>query len=139
MPRLLPTQLGLAAANRVYEETPSCQAIIVRMLRWTLRRNPLFKAYLALVAVCFFWGTTYLGIRMSLESFPPLHLVSIRYILSGGLMVIYADARRRQQCARIRRDHHPQRHRGPDHHHLAVLDGGGGSAAARRRATACAD
>ena len=90
---LISTQLGVAAANRLYEETSSCQAIIVRMLRWTLRRNPLFKAYLALVAVCFFWGTTYLGIRMSLESFPPLHLVSIRYILSGGLMVIYAFAR----------------------------------------------
>src|ERR1044071_172398 len=87
MPRLLPTQLGLAAANRVYEETPSCQAIIVRMLRWTLRRNPLFKAYLALVAVCFFWGTTYLGIRMSLESFPPLLLVSARYVISGCLML----------------------------------------------------
>ena len=58
-----------------------------------MRRNPLFKAYLALIAVCFFWGTTYLGIRMSLESFPPLHLVSIRYILSGGIMVLFALAR----------------------------------------------
>src|SRR3954463_16113917 len=93
MTRLIATQLGLAAANRVYEETPSCQPIIVRMIRWVLRRNPLFKAYLALIAVCFFWGTTYLGIRMSLESFPPLHLVSIRYILSGGLMVLFAMAR----------------------------------------------
>src|SRR3954451_1676329 len=93
MAGIIATQLGLTAADRVYEKAPSCQAIIVRMLRWTLRRNPLFKAYVALVAVCFFWGTTYLGIRMSLESFPPLHLVSIRYILSGGLMVIYAFAR----------------------------------------------
>lgn len=58
-----------------------------------MRRNPLFKAYLALVAVCFFWGTTYLGIRMSLESFAPLQLVSIRYIISGGLMVAFALAR----------------------------------------------
>jgi drug/metabolite transporter (DMT)-like permease len=58
-----------------------------------LRRNPLFKAYLALVAVCFFWGTTYLGIRMSLESFPPLQLVAIRYVVSGGIMVLFALAR----------------------------------------------
>jgi drug/metabolite transporter (DMT)-like permease len=43
--------------------------------------------------VCFFWGTTYLGIRMSLESFPPLQLVSIRYILSGGIMMAFALAR----------------------------------------------
>jgi drug/metabolite transporter (DMT)-like permease len=58
-----------------------------------LRRHPLFKPYLALVAVCFFWGTTYLGIRMSLESFAPLQLVAIRYMLSGGLMMLFALAR----------------------------------------------
>ncbi len=45
------------------------------------------RAYLALAAVCFFWGTTYLGIRMSLESFPPLLLVCARYIVSGSLML----------------------------------------------------
>ena len=58
-----------------------------------MRRHPLFKAYLALLAVCFFWGTTYLGIRMSLESFAPLQLVSIRYVISGGLMMAFALAR----------------------------------------------
>ena len=47
-------------------------------------------AYAALVAVSFFWGTTYLGIRMSLESFPPLYLIAIRYSLSGGLLLIVA-------------------------------------------------
>jgi drug/metabolite transporter (DMT)-like permease len=55
-----------------------------------LQRHPLFKPYLALAAVCLFWGTTYLGIRMSLESFPPLELVSIRYIISGGILVLFA-------------------------------------------------
>jgi drug/metabolite transporter (DMT)-like permease len=58
-----------------------------------LSRHPLFRPYAALAAVCFFWGTTYLGIRMSLESFPPLVLVSLRYILSGALMVAFAAAR----------------------------------------------
>jgi drug/metabolite transporter (DMT)-like permease len=43
--------------------------------------------------VCFFWGTTYLGIRMSLESFPPLLLVSGRYVISGALMVAFAGLR----------------------------------------------
>jgi drug/metabolite transporter (DMT)-like permease len=37
--------------------------------------------------VCFFWGTTYLGIRMALESFPPFALVSLRYLTSGSLML----------------------------------------------------
>jgi drug/metabolite transporter (DMT)-like permease len=59
-----------------------------------LSQHPLFKPYLALAAVCFFWGTTYLGIRMALETFPPLTLVSGRYILSGGLIVLYALLRR---------------------------------------------
>jgi drug/metabolite transporter (DMT)-like permease len=58
-----------------------------------LQRHPLFKPYLALVAVCFFWGTTYLGIRMSLESFPPLMLVSVRFITSGSLLLLFALAR----------------------------------------------
>jgi len=58
-----------------------------------LQRHPLFRPYLALVAVCFFWGTTYLGIRMSLESFPPLVLVSIRYLLSGSILLLFARAR----------------------------------------------
>jgi drug/metabolite transporter (DMT)-like permease len=58
-----------------------------------LRHHPLFRPYLALAAVCFFWGTTYLGIRMSLETFPPLALVSIRYILSGAILVLFARLR----------------------------------------------
>ena len=55
-----------------------------------MSQHPLFKPYLALAAVCLFWGTTYLGIRMSLETFPPLTLVSVRYIISGGLLVLFA-------------------------------------------------
>jgi drug/metabolite transporter (DMT)-like permease len=47
---------------------------------------------MALAAVCFFWGTTYLAIRMALESFPPLLLVSARYTLSGAIMVAAALA-----------------------------------------------
>lgn len=59
------------------------------MIRLRLSR-PLFKPYLALSAVCLFWGTTYLGIRMALETFPPLVLISARYILSGGILVLFA-------------------------------------------------
>jgi drug/metabolite transporter (DMT)-like permease len=58
-----------------------------------LSRHPLFKPYLALAAVCFFWGTTYLGIRMSLESFPPMLLVCVRYLISGAIMLVFSRAR----------------------------------------------
>jgi len=46
-----------------------------------------------MAAVCLFWGTTYLGIRMSLETFPPLVLLSARYLLSGSILVSFAKAR----------------------------------------------
>jgi drug/metabolite transporter (DMT)-like permease len=58
-----------------------------------VRHHPGIRAYLALVAVCFFWGTTYLGIRMALETFPPLVLVSTRFILSGSILIAAALAR----------------------------------------------
>ncbi len=40
--------------------------------------------------MCFFWGTTYLAIRMGLESFPPMAMVAIRFIVSGGLLLAAA-------------------------------------------------
>ncbi len=40
--------------------------------------------------MCFFWGTTYLAIRMGLESFPPIALVAIRFVASGGLLLVAA-------------------------------------------------
>lgn len=57
------------------------------LLSWELRSHPHFRAYAALAAVCLFWGTTYLAIRMALESFPPFLLVCARYTLSGAIMV----------------------------------------------------
>jgi drug/metabolite transporter (DMT)-like permease len=55
-----------------------------------LRNHPQFQAYLALACVCVFWGTTYLGIRVALESFSPVALMGIRYTISGGAMLIVA-------------------------------------------------
>lgn len=53
----------------------------------------MFWPYFALAAVCFFWGTTYLGIRMALESLPPLVLVCVRYLISGAIMTGFAVVR----------------------------------------------
>jgi len=55
-----------------------------------MRRHPHFRAYLSLAAVCFFWGTTYLGIRMALESLPPMMLVGLRYTISGSALLSVA-------------------------------------------------
>jgi drug/metabolite transporter (DMT)-like permease len=53
-----------------------------------LRDHPQLRAYIALAAVCFFWGTTYVSIRMALESFPPQMLVALRYCMSGSILLI---------------------------------------------------
>lgn len=58
------------------------------VLRCCVREHPQFNAYLALIAVCIFWGTTYLGIRIALQDLPPFTLVASRFLLSGGLMLI---------------------------------------------------
>jgi drug/metabolite transporter (DMT)-like permease len=57
-----------------------------------LQNHPQFKAYVALACVCVFWGTTYLGIRVALESFSPVALMGMRYTISGGVMLIVARA-----------------------------------------------
>jgi drug/metabolite transporter (DMT)-like permease len=56
-----------------------------------LPKSSHFQAYVALIAVWIFWGTTYLAIRMALESFPPLILLSARFILSGLILLIGAN------------------------------------------------
>jgi drug/metabolite transporter (DMT)-like permease len=51
------------------------------------------RAFFALACVCLFWGTTYLGIRMALESFPPAMLVAVRFLISGSLLLGFALTR----------------------------------------------
>src|SRR5579863_1209836 len=50
-------------------------------------------AWIALASVCFFWGTTYLGIRISIETLPPAFVISARFILSGVILLIAARIR----------------------------------------------
>jgi drug/metabolite transporter (DMT)-like permease len=48
-------------------------------------RNP----YLALLALCFLWGTTYLAIRIGVKSFPPFLFSGIRYMISGLAILLW--------------------------------------------------
>jgi drug/metabolite transporter (DMT)-like permease len=50
-------------------------------------------AYLAWVMVCLIWGTTYFGIRVSLETMPPLLMGGLRWTVAGGLLALYVAAR----------------------------------------------
>ncbi|MDA3914714.1 drug/metabolite exporter YedA [Oleiagrimonas sp.] len=47
----------------------------------------------ALVALYLVWGSTYLGIRFALESWPPFWLASIRFALAGSLMFAWLRLR----------------------------------------------
>ena len=50
-------------------------------------------AYFAWGAVCIIWGTTYLGIRVSLESIPPALMGGLRWTIAGTLLALYLVAR----------------------------------------------
>lgn len=45
------------------------------------------KAYLALGTICLLWGTTYLALRIGVQSFPPFLLSGIRQFTAGLLLV----------------------------------------------------
>lgn len=47
------------------------------------------KLYLALFCVAFFWGTTFLAIRVGVETIPPFILAGIRNLISGAIIFVY--------------------------------------------------
>lgn len=44
-------------------------------------------AYCALAAVFFFWGTTYLAIRVGLETLPPTLFAGLRFLTAGAILL----------------------------------------------------
>ncbi|MBK5259378.1 MAG: EamA family transporter [Thermoanaerobaculia bacterium] len=50
-------------------------------------------AYAAFATICVVWGTTYLGIRIAIETIPPLLLTSIRFTIAGVVMLAIAYLR----------------------------------------------
>jgi drug/metabolite transporter (DMT)-like permease len=61
------------------------------MIPSTVRERKL--ALMAWVAVCLIWGTTYLGIRVSLETIPPLAMMGLRWTIAGAALAAYMRAR----------------------------------------------
>jgi drug/metabolite transporter (DMT)-like permease len=51
------------------------------------------RAYLAWVFVCLVWGTTYLAIRIALETVPPLLMGGMRFIVAGALLITVLKVR----------------------------------------------
>lgn len=63
----------------------------------TTRREK-WAAYGAWMAVCFFWGTTYLAIRVGLETMPPMLFAGIRFLIAGAVLFLVMH---RQRGARL--------------------------------------
>lgn len=47
-----------------------------------------FAAYAAWAAVCFFWGTTYLAIRVGLETLTPMLFGGLRFLVAGAVLFL---------------------------------------------------
>ena len=47
------------------------------------------KIWLALLALYIDWGSTYLGIKVAIETIPPFFHASIRFLISGMILVIW--------------------------------------------------
>ena len=64
MSRLMPVSAAL-------ERSPS---------RWAL--------YGAFAVIYLVWGSTFLGIRVAVETLPPLSMAAIRFLVSGGVLLL---------------------------------------------------
>jgi drug/metabolite transporter (DMT)-like permease len=63
------------------------------MLHDPIRAQVRAPVLLALGAVYVIWGSTYLGIRIALESYPPFVMGAIRFLLAGGALYAWLRAR----------------------------------------------
>jgi len=60
-------------------------------------------AWLALSAVYFVWGSTFLGIRYAIESIPPLSSAAVRFTLAGLVLGAFLAIRRGPSALRVTR------------------------------------
>src|SRR5262249_45479433 len=51
--------------------------------------QPRFWIIAALLTVYIVWGTTSLGIKYALESFPPYLMMGIRFVIAGGGLLAF--------------------------------------------------
>ena len=56
-------------------------------------RNERPRVILALVSLYLIWGSTFLAIRIALEGIPPLLIAGVRYVIAGGVLLVYARLR----------------------------------------------
>ncbi|MGW8267295.1 MAG: EamA family transporter, partial [Longimicrobiales bacterium] len=62
-------------------------------IRWDPERSRRWKVFAALAGLSFIWGSTYLAIRIAIESLPPFLMAGVRFLIAGGLLYGWARAR----------------------------------------------
>lgn len=55
--------------------------------------NPRYLVPLALFILYVVWGSTYLAMRFAIEGFPPFMMAGIRFVVAGGLFVLFLRLR----------------------------------------------
>ncbi|MBT8390274.1 MAG: EamA family transporter [Ignavibacteriaceae bacterium] len=55
--------------------------------------KPKFSAYIAWIAICIIWGTTYLAIRVGVAELPPMLFAGFRWLAAGGILIILLNLR----------------------------------------------
>jgi drug/metabolite transporter (DMT)-like permease len=73
----------------VQEDAATVPAIVARDEQ---RQQPasLVGAYIAYAAICVLWGTTFLAIRVAVETMPPLVITAIRFVGAGVILCLIA-------------------------------------------------
>lgn len=64
-----------------------CGVSTIITIKTIMKSN--LKAYIALLIVCVFWGTTYLALRIGVQGFPPFLFSGIRQVGAGLLLFLY--------------------------------------------------
>src|SRR5258708_11432765 len=78
-----PRESGTAAPAPIPSSTPGGSPVQPRLL---LLLAPLGTLYLV-------WGSTYLGIRISVDTIPPLLIASVRFAIAGALLYAWSVRR----------------------------------------------
>ena len=61
---------------------------------------PRLKLIAAFASVYLIWGSTYLAIRIAIETIPPLLMAGFRFIIAGSIMYIWGRLRSAERPTR---------------------------------------
>ncbi len=83
----------------IQEEAPRTASTLPSLPR-AAARAPRTKVVLAFAAVYLIWGSTYLAIKVAIETLPPFFMASFRFLIAGALLYALATLRGAERPAR---------------------------------------